>query len=70
VVWGEEQHCRSSLSAVLVHSPLHHSVGHSLGAAPQLIKAELLAVAHLQRYMDVCVLDYGSSWCAQKRSLC
>jgi len=49
---------------------LHHSVGHSLGAAPQLIKAELLAVAHLQRYMDVCVLDYGSSWCAQKRSLC
>ncbi len=69
VVQGGEQLYRSSLSALLVRSPLHHSIGHSLGAAPQLVKAEHLAVAHLQRYIRSCDFADGSSWCAQKKEL-
>ncbi len=66
----------SRLSALLILSPLHHSIGHSLGAAPQLIKAEHLTVAHLQKHIYTCVLEYGSSWYAEtthragKNTLC
>lgn len=70
IVLGEEQLCRSRLSAWLVLSPLHHSIGHSLGAAPQLVQAEHLIVAHLQKFIYACVLEYRLSWHAPKRSPC
>ena len=70
LVWGQEKPYRSRLSALLVLSPLNHSIGHSLGAAPQLIKVEHLTVAHLQKYIYACVLEYGLSWCAPKRNPC